>query len=347
MDALDSPRIRTGESASGVQQAKTSWRRLFGVSDDEEYIDEFSCAYKSKLYIQGRMYIFARHVCFFASVFGYEVIKILPLHKVTNINKERVLGLPTAITVMSGSGKRELFTSFFASRDDAYKTMVAAWSSANADYARLAKGDAELTRILTARKSRPSAQRVNAMLAAKALADESPTASLESRPTESILPSVLGELVTPDPPDLLPSEGAKVLAADSGDDELDAIPEQGEGPLWTPLEATAPNPPEGATPLFVHDFPVSARRFLVQVLLPYEELQKVVSSDNLEMGAFAAHPQFGFVRNFSFRNKIRSKITMGKTHSICSQMQRYQVYQGEGPGLYTLIFETSQVSLCF
>lgn len=56
---------------------------------------------------------------------GPPVLQRVPLREVTNVSKERSLGLPNSLSFVHG-GVREFFTSFI-SRDEAYKTILHAW----------------------------------------------------------------------------------------------------------------------------------------------------------------------------------------------------------------------------
>lgn len=39
----------------------------------------------------------------------------------------------------------------------------------------------------------------------------------------------------------------------------------------------------------------------------------------MELSSWTPHPTLGFVRDFIFRSKIRSKIMVGYTHTNCQQ----------------------------
>ena len=41
----------------------------------QSLIDDFSCALKKRMLLQGRMYVFQEHACFHCNLFGYQKIK--------------------------------------------------------------------------------------------------------------------------------------------------------------------------------------------------------------------------------------------------------------------------------
>lgn len=112
--------------------------------------------------------------------------------------------------------------------------------------------------------------------------------------------------------------------------------------VWEPLPRDAPPPPEDGVVVFEHTFPCSARHLFGRSILPYDDLQRLLGAENLELGSWTSHPTLGFVRDFSFKSRIRSKIMVGYSHTQCFQSQRYQVYTS-AEGFQHLVFETSQV----
>ena len=95
---------------------------FFALPDSEELIEEFNCALHKKILLQGKMYIFSSHVCFYSNVFGYITKRSLPLKDVTSISKAKNVGFPNSIRIVY-MGKQMFFTSFL-SRDEAYKLIV-------------------------------------------------------------------------------------------------------------------------------------------------------------------------------------------------------------------------------
>lgn len=45
----------------------------------QNLVDDFMCALQKRVLLQGRMYVFDHHVCFYSNLFGYVKAKIIPL----------------------------------------------------------------------------------------------------------------------------------------------------------------------------------------------------------------------------------------------------------------------------
>ena len=86
----------------------------------QHLIDDFMCALRKKVLLQGRMYLFREHVCFHCNLFGYQKTKCIPLAGVVEVRKKKNVGFPNSIELTLESGKREFFTSFLA-REEAYR----------------------------------------------------------------------------------------------------------------------------------------------------------------------------------------------------------------------------------
>ncbi|KAL4443672.1 hypothetical protein ABPG75_011409 [Micractinium tetrahymenae] len=139
--ALRQPRRRTSMetamSAPAELSPSKSWlrraqnraddlRQQFDLPADEVFLEDFMCALKKRMLLQGRMYVFSQHVCFSSTLFGYHKVKVIPLSEVADVRKKKNVGFPNSIEFIMLSGKREFFTSFLA-RADAYKLIMAQW----------------------------------------------------------------------------------------------------------------------------------------------------------------------------------------------------------------------------
>ncbi|CAL8460897.1 g428 [Coccomyxa elongata] len=134
------------EEYEDSQQSESTWlsraqhrteelRKLFHLPPGENVCDEFVCALRKRILLQGRLYICEHFICFYSSLFGYNKEKVIPLKEVTNVRKRRHCGFPNSIEIIWRGGKREFFTSFL-SRDDAYRLVMMAWHQ-NSGYAKL------------------------------------------------------------------------------------------------------------------------------------------------------------------------------------------------------------------
>ena len=89
---------RVGKEKSGARKpssknplaspidGKDSLRRLFKLPESEVFVEEYLCALYKKILLQGRMYVFQNHVCFYSNVFGYTKVKTIALKDVTIVN---------------------------------------------------------------------------------------------------------------------------------------------------------------------------------------------------------------------------------------------------------------------
>jgi len=115
-----------------VQARTDEVRRLFGLDPTEQLLDDFMCALSKKVLLQGRLFVFERHFCFYSSLFGYHKAKVIPLDAIDDISRKKNVGFPNSIQVIWDAGgtagvKKEFFTSFL-SREDAYKLMLGIWA---------------------------------------------------------------------------------------------------------------------------------------------------------------------------------------------------------------------------
>ncbi|KAK1285313.1 hypothetical protein QJS10_CPB20g01385 [Acorus calamus] len=76
------------------------YRLLFHLPPEEVLIQDFNCALQENILLQGHMYLFMHHICFYSNIFGYET---------------------------------KIFFASFLSRDEAYRLIVDGWSQHNGD----------------------------------------------------------------------------------------------------------------------------------------------------------------------------------------------------------------------
>ncbi|DBA65827.1 TPA: hypothetical protein ACH3X2_002859 [Trebouxia sp. C0005] len=104
-------------------------RQLFGLPCTESPIEDFHCALQKKICLQGRLYLFQHHVCFYSNLFGFIKFKVIPLQDVMSVTKRKNVGFPNSIEIVwsnKGRDKQEFFTSFLHRRE-AYKLITSAW----------------------------------------------------------------------------------------------------------------------------------------------------------------------------------------------------------------------------
>jgi hypothetical protein len=119
----------TKKIVSRVRELKV----LFGLDvedDGEELLDTFMCALKKRILLQGRMYIFSKHVCFSSSLFGYHKLKTIPIDSLLAVRKVKHVGFPNSVELVwedrEDCVKKEFFTSFL-SRKEAFRMILGLW----------------------------------------------------------------------------------------------------------------------------------------------------------------------------------------------------------------------------
>ncbi|KAJ6971919.1 protein VASCULAR ASSOCIATED DEATH 1 [Populus alba x Populus x berolinensis] len=102
------------------------YRQLFRLPTEEVLIQDFNCAYQESILLQGHMYLFVHHICFYSNIFGFETKKIIPFNEITDVKRAKTAGIfPNAIEICAG-GKKYFFASFL-SRDEALKLIIDGW----------------------------------------------------------------------------------------------------------------------------------------------------------------------------------------------------------------------------
>ncbi|OUM51269.1 hypothetical protein BVG19_g361 [[Candida] boidinii] len=112
---------------------------------DEILIDDFACAYKKDILIQGRMYVTDKHICFHSKIIGLVKHFAIPFSKILEIKKKKTVGIPNALEFVTFHDKYS-FASII-NRDSAYDLIDKIWKSnttiASIDSVHLAREDIE------------------------------------------------------------------------------------------------------------------------------------------------------------------------------------------------------------
>ncbi|KAG0459072.1 hypothetical protein HPP92_022200 [Vanilla planifolia] len=108
------------------------YRLLFRLPPDEVLVQDFNCALQENILLQGHLYLFVHHICFYSNIFGFETKKTIPFHEVSCVRKAKTAAIfPNAIEIVAG-GKKHFFGSFL-SRDEAYRLIVDSWAQHASD----------------------------------------------------------------------------------------------------------------------------------------------------------------------------------------------------------------------
>jgi hypothetical protein len=111
---------------SRVQNKTEELRKLFSLPPTEHLINDYMCALRKKILLQGRLYVFSSKLCFYCSLFGYTKIKVIKIADIDMLAKKKNVGFPNSISISLKDGRREFFTSFI-SREDAYTLIESLW----------------------------------------------------------------------------------------------------------------------------------------------------------------------------------------------------------------------------
>ncbi|XP_073002131.1 protein VASCULAR ASSOCIATED DEATH 1, chloroplastic isoform X2 [Typha latifolia] len=314
----------------GLANRSEEYRLLFRLPPDEVLVQDFNCAFQENILLQGHMYLFIHHICFYSNIFGFETKKIIPFHEVTCVRKAKTAAIfPNAIEILTG-GKRHFFGSFL-SRDEAYRLIIDSWAQHSSD--------AKAFQDSLDSKSEGSSP------------DNGPVileATTESRRYEDDLPSSYRIK------DVDTSE-CKSMANDSFDINVSktSLEVQQNGteenvdhsypvsPItWQCEDADAPNVPDYFTMVAEAKFPVCVEDVFNFFISDHgfnflDDFHKRCGDKDFRCTPWRQHEQFGYVRNVSFLHPV--KIYLGAKFGNCQEVQKFRVYRNSH-----IMIETSQ-----
>ncbi|KMZ63732.1 hypothetical protein ZOSMA_39G00030 [Zostera marina] len=127
-----SDRRDTDISVQILPTKSEEYRLMFRLPGDEVLLQNFNCALQENIPLQGHMYLFAHHICFYSNIFGFETKKKISFTEITSVQKAKTAAIfPTAIEIFAGE-KKHFFGSFL-SRDEAYEFIVYRWALHNSE----------------------------------------------------------------------------------------------------------------------------------------------------------------------------------------------------------------------
>jgi hypothetical protein len=92
-----------------------------GHDEHQEYlIQDYACAWKREILIQGRLYVSNLSLHFYANILGWIHSVSIPLARIKRIEKASVVGITTAIEIVMDDGQNYFFASFISSRDGVF-----------------------------------------------------------------------------------------------------------------------------------------------------------------------------------------------------------------------------------
>ncbi|KAJ3068962.1 hypothetical protein HDU98_007940 [Podochytrium sp. JEL0797] len=108
----------------------SDWHDLFpAIPGDEALLEDWSCAWQREILIHGRMYLSERHICFCASIFGYNYNMVLDIDEMVSVEKKSIAGfIPNSIEIATMLGQKYYFASFIA-RDHSFDSITRQWGN--------------------------------------------------------------------------------------------------------------------------------------------------------------------------------------------------------------------------
>ena len=100
-------------------------RNLFSLSEDEDILDDFSCALKKKIFVHGRLFCTDNYLCFYANILGFKTKQVIPFKEVVQIR--RIKGTITNSIEIACNNKKSFFFGSFLRRNEAFQFIYSLW----------------------------------------------------------------------------------------------------------------------------------------------------------------------------------------------------------------------------
>ncbi|KAI4364494.1 hypothetical protein MLD38_020576 [Melastoma candidum] len=309
------------------------YRQLFRLPAEEVLVEDFNCAYQENILVQGHMYLFAHHICFYSNIFGFETKKIIHFSEITSVKRAKTAGIfPNAIEIYAG-GKKYFFASFL-SRDEAFNLITDGWVNHGGSFDETTEKQA-----LTPQSS----LRENGF--------ESDSMGNSTYDDET------GSERNMDAPECIDS----VTAPDFGDKKLSTTtqkPEENVEGHDDGLSSTSPSPsnlkprswkvedvdackiPEDVTKVAESKFLITVEEFFNLFFSDdafkfVESFHKRCGDKDFKCTPWKQHDHFGHTRSVSFLHPI--KIYLGARCGSCQELQKFRVFKNSN-----LVIQTSQ-----
>ncbi|KAL6981324.1 GRAM domain-containing protein [Sarracenia purpurea var. burkii] len=309
------------------------YRQLFHLPPEEVLIQDFNCALQESFLLQGHMYLFGRHVCFYSNLFGFETKKVIRFHEVTSVRRAKAAGIfPTSIEIMAG-GKKYYFTSFL-SRDEAFKLINDGWSQ-------YGNGAKEITDLQDSKlefniKENGDVETEKAK-SSEQLVDES---DFSERHMDI---SILEDSMLPLEAEIETESSLGVR--DDVEEDAEAVVNNesfssGKNLACIEENSDAPEVPDYFTKVAESNFPIRVEEFFSLFFSDdavdfLESYHKRCGDRDFMCGSWYPHDKFGHARDVSFQHPI--KIYLGAKYGSCQEVQKFRVYRNS-----RLVVETSQ-----
>ncbi|KAG8080515.1 hypothetical protein GUJ93_ZPchr0007g5498 [Zizania palustris] len=302
------------------------YRLLFRLPPDEVLVQDFNCAVQENILLQGHMYLFQHHICFYSNIFGYETKKIIPLHEVTDIRKAKTAAIfHNAIEIIAGT-KRHFFGSFL-SRDEAYRIIVDGWEQ-HVNDARL------LLERQDAKSGNSSDENGYVLLVGVKEAKQDD----DSSPSDRSVNGTLGMSGSNDSGDSNINTSKRFSEVPENESEDKCSAATALNPfILGPFDDDAPCVPEPYTLITESKFQVPVE-VLFNVLLSdsafgfLDDFHKKCGDKEFRCSPWLLDEQ-GLVRDVSFLHPI--KIYLGAKFGTCQEVQKLRVYKNRHLMIHT------------
>jgi len=326
-----------------VQSRTQMLCKWFDIPQSETLLADYVCALKTRVLLQGRLFVFDHYVCFSANVFGYSKKRVIRIPDIVAVRKKKYFRLPNSIELENVNGRRDFFTSFLA-RDSAYRRIVWLWtqkSPALAEYARLNAIDDDDMYSAIGNHVRHSSEGLPDILGDGHWSDPSRGQQVADDALAVDLAQPLQTHLHRNSPII--SEEEDELEGDDGD-ESDV--ESGDSSIWAVTEPGAMPARHkdckllavGAVPGSVHD--------VYNVLLAndshfLEESLEEQGNKRFHLQPWKRAAHLGHIRDMQFTSPIKGAFAnWGVPETRCFVSQRFCRY-GDG----SLLFESSQTNM--
>ncbi|XP_058085976.1 protein VASCULAR ASSOCIATED DEATH 1, chloroplastic-like isoform X2 [Magnolia sinica] len=328
------------EIQSQLALRSEEYRLLFHLPPEEVLVQDFNCALQENILLQGHMYLFVHHICFYSNIFGFETKKTIPFNEVTFVRKAKTAAIfPNAIEIVAGE-KKHFFASFFF-RDEAYRLIVDGWSQHNTG----------ANSVIDRQESKPDTSSqdnglvlfeifksfrrpINDICSVDRVGDA--YVSEESKCSEECKRSEESKRSSNSEDDL--GVSIKLSELHENGAENAECSSHGESLIWKVEDVDAPKIPEYYTIVAESKFPVEEffnLFFSDEAINFVETFHNRCRDKDYRCTPWNEHEQYGHSRDVSFQHPI--KLYFGARFGQCREVQKFRVYRNGH-----LIIETSQ-----
>ncbi|XP_051121248.1 protein VASCULAR ASSOCIATED DEATH 1, chloroplastic [Andrographis paniculata] len=317
------------QSPSRVEE----YRQLFRLPQTEVLIQDFNCALQENFLIQGHMYLFVHHICFYSNLFGFETKKIIAFDEISYVRRAKAVGVfPTAIEIIAG-GKKYFFTSFLF-RDEAFKLINEGWLQHS-------NGNVEITDQLEDSKSDISIQENGSSIVEESSALRRSVDELDIIDSDKSGPILEESKSLADgEPEIVPVSADVEVREEVKVEAVNECSSSDKISDWVSTNGDAPGVPEGFTKVAESQFPIGVKEFFNLFFSDdgvkfHESFHRKCGDKDFKCTSWVRNENFGHTRNVSFQHPI--KLYFGARFGSCHETQKYCVYRNSH-----LVIETSQ-----